>query len=486
MRTVARRTRLTLTLTGVGLACALTAATTVASAAPQVAPGRFGSPLTLQNNADFSGYDVATVASGTAYIGWIGTPNGAGVAGRDLHLCTLRPGGTQCVGGVQTSTATENTDANDLHVVVSNGVVVLLYAYQDGSQEDVDVVTSSAGGPLSSPQQFETLPELSQLTDAVVAPGGKLWTLTELANGSQVTVHEGADSTGTTLHTPWTAGTSALDFSGSTPVVVVEKYGAITTPGVWASAPSGTWSGFHTLAKTWTTGTQPGLVETSHGLRLVTTTDNSSYRPVLEKWTGSGFSSPSLTAQNNKCDPLTHDTVTDPSGRIADVSEECSNLDVADYSDATHVKVTQFASGGTFADGVPQIGSTSRALAYVAWTIESGSSDKLQVQQVQMGNATRTITHHHKYGAISVRGPYSCLGDDSTPVGVSGKGHHGWHVAGTSLTLDGKTVSGKSLNGASLTSSAEHVLKGVARFSKRHHRDHTTHATLTFRACPTD
>jgi hypothetical protein len=300
-----------------------------------------------------------------------------------------------------------------------------------------------------------------------------------------VTVHDGADSAGVTLKTPWAVGSAALDFSGSTPVVVVEKYGAVTEPGRWASAPGGTWSGFHTLSGTWTTGPQPGLVHTSHGLRLVTTTNNSSYRPVLEKWTGAGFSSPKLTAQTNRCAPLTHDTVTDPSGRIADVSEECSDIDVADYSDASHVTVTKLASGGTFADGVPQIGSTSRALAYVAWTIESSHGNKLQVQQVQMGNATRTVRHHHSFGTITVHGPYSCLGDDSTRVGVSGHGHEGWHVAHRSLTLDSTKLSGTSIDGAALAPSTTYTLHGLVRFSKRHHRDRTVPASLRFRTCPT-
>ncbi len=57
-------------------------------AAAATAAGLTGTPFTLVNNAEFSGYDAATDASGKSYIGWIGDTG----SGRKVPLCTLPRG----------------------------------------------------------------------------------------------------------------------------------------------------------------------------------------------------------------------------------------------------------------------------------------------------------------------------------------------------------------------------------------------------------
>jgi len=69
---------------------------TVTAAAVQA--GLAGPKITVANNEEFSGYDLATGPNGTAYLGWIGDTG----SGRMVHLCTLPRGATRCAGGVAT------------------------------------------------------------------------------------------------------------------------------------------------------------------------------------------------------------------------------------------------------------------------------------------------------------------------------------------------------------------------------------------------
>jgi hypothetical protein len=115
----------------------------------------------------------------------------------------------------------------------------------------------------------------------------------------------------------------------------------------FASERNGLWSGFRNVARTWTSDANLGLTDTRHGVRLVATVNNASYFPVVSRWTGNG--------DTNNCSPNSHDAVADASGRMADVSRECTDVAVTNLPDTTHAAVVRFGSGGTFAGGDPQI-----------------------------------------------------------------------------------------------------------------------------------
>ena len=105
------------------------------------------------------------------------------------------------------------------------------------------------------------------------------------------------------------------------------------------------------------------MVATKSGVRLIASIDNADYWPVIAKWNGAGFSKPVPTGDKNACAPSSHDLNTDASGRLVDVSEECSNVTIANLPATTVAGLFSFKSGGTFAGGIPQIASTPRGHA---------------------------------------------------------------------------------------------------------------------------
>jgi hypothetical protein len=137
-----------------------------APAAAAAKPGLTAKPIVLDNNVELSGYDAATDASGTSYIGWISDNNNAG---RKVHLCTLPPGARKCKGGIQTIDSLGDSSAQGLTVLVSStGEVTLVWfhdttASENGPQgSEIASSTSDAGGPLSPPVDMATAPSPRQ------------------------------------------------------------------------------------------------------------------------------------------------------------------------------------------------------------------------------------------------------------------------------------------------------------------------------------
>lgn len=58
-------------------------------------PGRTGPAITLDSGVVLSGYDAATDAAGTTFIGWIGNHDTA-TPKRTIYLCTLPRGASRC------------------------------------------------------------------------------------------------------------------------------------------------------------------------------------------------------------------------------------------------------------------------------------------------------------------------------------------------------------------------------------------------------
>ena len=99
--------------------------------------GLTGSAITLANNTEFSGYDMATGPNGTAYVGWIGDSG----SGRKVSLCTLPRGATRCAGGVQTIASapdpTFSSTAAGLRVLVSkSNLVTLIWMHSTAASEN--------------------------------------------------------------------------------------------------------------------------------------------------------------------------------------------------------------------------------------------------------------------------------------------------------------------------------------------------------------
>jgi hypothetical protein len=452
-----------------------------------------GAPLTLASHREYSGYDVATDAAGNAYIGWITNSATDDSASRTIYLCTLRPGATRCLGGSPQHVASLGiASAEGLRVLAtrSGHVSLIWYHQKEGTSPAVGEIaesTSNAGGPLTAPKDVASAPGEGELFDAELGPGGTIWTVAYAGlPAKSVLVHPGLSSPAQTVRLPWSPGFGQLAFAGSKPIMSVEKDAAITTGPSYGSESGGHWSAFRPLPGTWAVGTNADLTATAHGVRLITAIGNASYRPVISKWTGRGFSRRAVTADHSNCAPTSHDSYSDGSGRLVDVANECdSKLAIADFPNDNQASIFRFSTMGLPADGEAQIASTARGIGFVAWTVEDGSTgDRLRVVRVRLPDRTTSVTKRSGKNRLTVIGPMSCLPVVSTPIGV--RAHHakGWTVTGKTLRLGKKKLHASSLDGSTLAAGTLYKLTGSAVF---HHGGHHKRlkATLKFRSCPT-
>jgi hypothetical protein len=491
MRSFTRTTRAAL----VAALAVTTLATPVFGAASQAAasakPGLVGGRVVLANNASFSGYDVGTDGAGNTYIGWIGDRANDPSANRRVFLCTLPPGSSACKHGIQSIASLGISEAADLRLLVTKAGLVTLLWYTlaspqafNGRDGRIAEATSQSGGPLSAAALVATGPSYAQLMDAEIGPGGAIWTVSAIGAGtSSMEVREGLSSPPVTIHMPYAPGTAQLAFAGSKPVIAAQKDGAVTSPVGYTSGVGTGFAPWKTNTKTWTAGANIGLVATKSGVRLIASVDNADYWPVIEKWAGSGFGKPAPTGDKNACSPFSHDLNTDASGRLVDVSEECSKITVANLPATTVAGLFSFNNGGTFAGGIPQIASTPRGHAVVVWSIESSVGDRLYFQRLLLPGVHSSVSKLTAAGRSTLTGPTSCQPASSITVGVKGGGAKGWSVVGASMGFGGKKLAASAtIDGSLLTPNKVYTLTGRVVFGKGSARSVATEA-LAFRSC---
>jgi hypothetical protein len=451
--------------------------------------GLVGRPFTLAAVDALNAYDVGARANGTAYIGWISSRSGGP---RRVHFCRLPVGATSCTGGIKTIDALDGSSAAGLRVVVTSDNVVHLLWFHDTPDSingpnhgAIAEATAPDGRNLTAGHDVVTnAPSFGQLLDAERGPSGTIWTVAYRGVPTKsVQVRPGLSAGALTVATPFFVGYAQLAFSGGTAVMTIEKYGSISTPVYWARRPAGgVFGGFHAVARTWAVGTNAALATTRHGLRLVTEINNASYRPVISKWTGSGFTRRALTADHNSCAPNTHDGRADGSGRLLDVSWECNAVTVTNYADAYHAAITRFTVSNT-PILAPQIASGTRGIATVAYSTQKSSNPiTLRIARVRLPDSTRRVSKVATAGRVTVTGPRSCLPPVNVRIGWTHRGRNGWAFTSGALRLAGKVVSSTTLDGARLTAGQTYSLVGTAHFAKSgHHR--TVQATLRFTTC---
>jgi hypothetical protein len=460
----------------------------VAPAAPRA--GLTHAPITLANNEEFSGYDMATGPNGTAYVGWIGD-NGSG---RAVHLCTLPRGATRCAGGVQTIASTPDptfsSTAASLFVLVSKSNLVTLVwmhstvASENGPEGDeIAIATSQAGGKLSAEKDVSAGPSFGYLLDATIAPNGSIWTATNPTSGShKLQITRGLGSAFQTISAPYYPGEAVIAFDAGRAAIAVDKYGAITQPIAYARQSGGGWTGFRSIARTWDLAGF-GLAETTGGIRLIATENNADYHPVVSRLTNAGWTTPTLTGDVSNCFPSSYDVVADASGRLAVASPECDDsIAVENLANTRRAAIVRFAVKGTMAGGTPQLTTAPSGRGWVAWSVESTSGDKLLVAPVLLPGLDVTATWSGRAGRALVTGPATCLPPVDVAVGVVGKPASGWRVAGKSLKLGASAV-GTVLHGAALTPGRVYTLTGTVVFARGTARS-TGRASVGFRTCP--
>lgn len=466
----------------------------VATAAPaqpdarsSTSPGIVGSKILLQNTTQFDGYDVATDGKGNAYIGWIADASASQAATRSIHLCTLHPSSTSCVGGIQDIDSLGDSSAQGLRVLATAAGKVTLVWFHDTTPGSVNgprggriaTATSQSGGPLSAATDVADAPSFGQLLDAELGPQGALWTVESGGSGEKLEVHKGVTNAAVHVSTPWSVASAKLAFSGSVPVLAISKAGAVSTP--VSTSHGSALSTFHPVGNTWV-ASQFGLVHAKSGVRLMSSAGEASfYSPVVSTFTGSGFTTGKLAGDTSSCAPNSYDLTTDASGRLANATDECGQITVYNLPDAAHAAIVRWSDGGTEAGGFPQIATTPRGRAYVAWSIESSVGNRLYVARVNLPDTRKTVTKSVSHGRVTVTGPVSCLPSITVAVSLKVKASSQWSVTKKSLTLNGKVVH-SSIAGASLVPGKAYALVGSATFLRGSSRQVAT-ATLKFRAC---
>jgi len=490
-RLLAAAATTSLVLAAAGPALASAPATRAPSAAKA---GLAGAPIVLATHValDEGSADIATDASGTAYVGWISSPVSQ-TTERQVHLCVLPLGAQACEGGVQTIDALDDSSAADLKVLIVHGVVTLIWFHDTVASEtgthgsEIAEATVGAGDVLSAGTDVATAPSFGSMLDAEIGPGGDVWTIAYGASlPHKIEVREGISNDPVVVKTPYSVGFAHIAFSHGTPIIAITEDGRITQPAAYSYRPGSSFTAFKNVKGTWTVGTDIGLVSTSSGVRLVTAVGNANYYPVVAKWNGHGFSKRTLTGDHKSPGPSTHDDVTDASGRLADVSDVNGSITVANLVDTTHAAIFRFPAHGTTTPPAPQIATTPRGHGWVLWAVEEGASttlgDKLSIVPVLLSDLDVSRTKHGAAGSVTVTGPASCLPAISIGVGVAAQPKHGWHVSSRHLSLGSKTLH-STLNGASLTPGKRYTLKGRATFAGGGSPE-TVKVTLSFRACP--
>jgi hypothetical protein len=477
-------------LTG-GLAVSIPAS----SAAGGHPPGVIGTPIKLAGGQLMQTlghpYDVAANSAGTAYIGWISST--ASDTTDKVHLCTLPPSATACAGGVQTVDAQAAPSAGDLHIVITGADVVhLLWFHDTVSGGAIGEAIAPNGANLATHLIDATTPSpVGSLLAAERGPGGDIWTVTYDGQPAQdVQVRNSLSAPPITVSTPFAVSYAQLAFASDTPlltpVLAIERAGGAITAAPRYATLTGVVSqiSFHAVPKTWAVGTNAALETTGHGLRIVTAVDNATYRPVMARWTGSGFAPRQLTADANSCAPISHDGWADSSGRLLDVSWECNNVTVTNYPDALHAGITRFGVAAT-PTHAPQAASGTRGIATVAYTVEdTGGGEILRVARVRLPDSIVTVSHSGTGGRVTVTGPRSCLPPVNVHVGWTHRAEANWSFLSGSLRLGSTAVTSSTLDGATLTPDKTYSLTGTANFGRGSNRNQV-HATLTFHTCRT-
>ena len=474
------RIRRTIAVLGASALCVLGAAT-AANASP---PGLNGSKLILvkpSQQVQFTGgaFDAAADSAGNTYIAWLAntTPGGDTKA---IYLCTLKPQGSTCSGGIQKYQSTILSTASDLELLPGSSSVTLVWYVNSPSKGTIYKSVAQPGGKPGAAAAIATVPANGEMFDAVIGPSGHIWTVSGDDAGGTLTVSAEGSSPPSPVQ-PFNAGFARLAFSGNTAVLAIQQAGSITVPLSYASLTGTKWSAFQSLAGTWSGGYGPGLTTTSSGLRIVTASP--SYVPVAASWNGSAFGPVKPIGNPGTCAPESAETKTDASGRLADVTNECGKITVDNLQNTTKAAIVRFDPGGTVAGSTPEIATLPSGRSWVVYAIQTPSDyHELIAAPVLLPTRSKNVKATVTAGSVTVNGPVSCLPVIDTSVGVSAAPASGWHVVSTALTLDGAAQSG-TLAGASLKPGKSYTLAGTAKFADGSKTGSAT-ANLTFKACP--
>lgn len=475
---------------------ALAAAGVAAAPAPTRAAS-FGSPIVLDSSVEMHGYDAVTDSAGTAYVGWISDSTSPG-SPRQVHLCVLPKGATACSGGVQTDDALGASSATDLHMVLGAGDHPLLYwQYQtpssiNGPFGDGIAQAVVASQVLGAASAVTDAPSFGDLGDVAIAPSGApalVLLASPPVSGARAMYFDYLTLSHPSIPSPYFVGSAHLAFAGTTPVLTIDKYGAISSPVRSSAYVNGSWTPWANVPGTWSLGGAYDTASTLGGVRLVASQASASYHPAQHHWTGSAFSAGTPTGDNASCSPNTEDLTYDASGRTASVASSCAGNAVTNLPTTNLAGgVVHTAIGGTPTNapegGGPQITTSPRGRGWVAWTYQaSGGGEVLAVRSMILPPAYAHMHNSTSFGTATLTAPMTCLPPTSATMRITAAGKNGWTPIGHTLRFDG-SVSNGSIAGASLVPGSDHTLKATARFRSRAGTVKTMSFGRPLRSCP--
>ena len=92
-------------------------------------------------------------------------------------------------------------------------------------------------------------------------------------------VREGVQNPPITVTTPYFASFGYLAFDGTTPVIAIQKAGAISVAPEYTHGTGRGFAPWKNLGTTWTAAANIGLVATKSGVRVITSVGNAGYGP---------------------------------------------------------------------------------------------------------------------------------------------------------------------------------------------------------------
>lgn len=444
-----------------------------------------GSAFTLKSGVSLSGYDAATTKDGTTYVAWIGDTG----AGRQLHLCVLKPSARSCSGGTQTGNSLGGSSAQNVKVVVDGNAVELVWIAQpnpdSGEFSGTFGTNTVTNGSLGTSVAVSGAPTLGTL-GAAISHNGDISLAAIGGTGTydhRVYYYPTIGATPKTFSRPYYVGNVQLADNGKQTVMTTSAYGSLSGKVAVASKSSGSssWGSFTNVSKSYTKGGIEQLGDAHGKIRLLSASTKELYTPYIWKWNGKSFGNPKSTG--DKTEISSFDAGTDSSGRLVNVSQTVSGEEVSNFGGglrATHfgIPVKQ-----TFAGGSGQIATSASGRGYVIYSIEklNITGQILLAQPIKLGALTKTVHKSGRGGKVSLTGPASCLPVAKVKTSVSGKPDHGWRVASKSLQL-GSAKQGGSLDGASLKAGTSYTLHGTVVFANGSAHS-SVMASLSFKTC---
>lgn len=465
------------------------------SVAQAARPGPAGAGIALDRDANYSRFDVATDAAGTAYVGWISSHPGDDLLSQ-VHVCVLPQGATGCAGGVQTTDALDRVTAEQLFVVAGADGATLVWHHLAGDSltgdpmQDRIAAAQVVGGVLRPGVDVAQAPTSSTLAAVSSGPRGIAAAVVSGPDDEARTVfyYDTVASAPVTVPAPYSVGDVQLADDGTSTVMVVSEYAAVGSPvrAAWKPSGSGTWSAFAPVSGTTTDHGTARLATSGRGIRLLATAPDRKRggdQSVIAAWDPKRhrFGKPVPALPGQTCATGGRDVSTDASGRVSSVAIGCDRLALGNHQTGGVGARTEFEAGLTSIDTDAQIATLPSGRGWVVWLATERST--LVARPIVLPALTREVTRRTAAGRLRSTVPVSCVPAVDVPVRSRAVATRGWRASRAVVTLDGRVVRRAVVDASRLAPGSRHVLRAQTVLARGGER-RALRTTTPFRVCP--